>query len=215
MEPVTLLLMSLGPTRFAIRRIASSIESAGHPAPVDFVDHIHDRECRASGLRALSQAVVRPRRLMRADAVRTVASLNQMAAAEGLMVSAQVSLAALFDTGGDPHAKAALEGRTVDLLLSTADGVPICGIDITSGEGPAFRDHISARAFRKAGLALTSIRADVTVEDLGSQLCIALGLEPLDNSNGNQTTLLTAPIRRSDTAPLTDAGQRLRVVAAA
>lgn len=178
MEPVSFLLMSLGPTRMAIRGIAASMENAAPTTTVEYEARCKPQPRKEPGLRALSEATLRPRRLMRRDTAGMVDLLNRIASAEGLMVSAQVALSALFDTSGNKAAARALEGRAIDLLLSTADGVPICGIDVVETEGPAFRDHTAVRAFHKAGLPLVAIPADASLETVSAKLCQALGLGP-------------------------------------
>ncbi|UWQ21343.1 DUF2726 domain-containing protein [Jannaschia sp. W003] len=192
MDPIMLSLLSIGASGMVIRRCLSRAKARAADggrttaavAP-DPLDRGREEGTRVSALRSLSRTGLRVRSLVRPEAEPVLAKFQRIANSENLLLGTQVSLGALFapEEGSASAAAAAadavLAGRRVDVVLSTASGTPLCGVEIAParGEGaaPGFRDHVRARAFAAAGLPLATVPADADWTELRDLLCAAMG----------------------------------------
>ncbi|MEM8825058.1 MAG: hypothetical protein AAGF30_15730 [Pseudomonadota bacterium] len=159
MEPIAFSLLSLSSSGMAIRRLTAAMEAAREAAADPVADRL-SRKPRQSVLAALSTAIIRPRRLVSADAAPLVNRITRFAADNDLSIGMQVSLASLFELQGDSPASNALSRRRADMVLMDKTGAPLCGLELADQAGPAFRDHIRARAFEQANLPLLSVPVD-------------------------------------------------------
>lgn len=159
MDPVSLSLMSIGSTSVALRRLAKKME-AERPHPAEFVSSRGGNKPRASILRALSDATIRPRRILPPVSAHLIARLSRFAADNGLFVGANVALDTVIAVTDDELATAALAKRRVDLLICDLQGAPVCGVELAPRGGPDFSDHLTVRAFTQAGIPLISLPED-------------------------------------------------------
>ena len=180
MDPITLSLISVASTGQAVRRLAGAIDAARARAHAACAPWRVDRAPSdlLAGLEGLAAAPVAVRRLVPPGAEALAARLARFAAAHGLLLSFQVALDAIF-AADDPRAARALAARRVAVLLTTPDGAPVCGLDLTPDAGPCHRDRVRQRAFARAGLPLLRVALCEAWDDLRPRLeALAPGPEP-------------------------------------
>lgn len=151
MEPLSISLLALSASGLAICRATADGDTI-----IEFPAHRVDPAPRASILSTLA-AGLKMRKLFAPGQAEMLHALARFAAAEGLRIDMQVSLAALFDGGEEGAVASALRQRRVDVVISDMDGTPLCGVELPAGRGPAHRDAVRRMAFDGAGLPLLTL----------------------------------------------------------
>ena len=173
MEPMSLSLMALSASSMAIRRATATPEIT-----LEFPAHRIDAQPRASVLSALA-AGLRKRKLFAPRQSDMLHALARFAASQGLRIDMQVSLAGLFETGDDDLSPvaSALRQRRIDVVISDMEGMPLCGVELPAGRGPAHRDAVRRRAFAAAELPLLTLYDDSGWQTCHAELMDVLGVD--------------------------------------
>ncbi|WP_298434306.1 hypothetical protein [uncultured Jannaschia sp.] len=174
MDPTGLSLMAISATSIALRRY-SDMSRDDVPA---FPAHRIDGPPRASAIERLRMSGLRIRSLVDVGRQAISRRLGRFAAGLGLELHAQVSLAGIIEAPGDPAVEAILRGRRLDYVLSDEYGLPLCGIALVSGPGPAYRDSVCQHALALVGLPLVTVSVRADWAETRARLTAALNLEP-------------------------------------
>ena len=151
MEPLSLSLLAISASGLAASRSATRTMIVA-----DFPALRLEPTPRTSVLSTLA-AGLRTRRLFRPSQSDMLHALARFAATEGLRIDMQVSLAALFEDPNEGAVASALRQRRVDVVISDMDGMPLCGVELPAGRGPAHRDAVRRMAFDGAQLPLLTL----------------------------------------------------------
>ncbi len=130
---------------------------------------------RSEQLRLVSYAKFSGRRLMTVDEERVFNTLGSIIAGMGLdwRVMAQINLGEIIDTD-DAAALAAVRDQHIDMLIVSADQLPIAAIEYAgntvAAADVAVQDAIKREALRRAGIAYLEIVAEDSDADLQEQM---------------------------------------------
>ena len=194
MDPAGLSLLALSASSVALRRY-NELSKGEIPA---FPGHRIDGRPREGIIVRLKRARPRVRSLIDAGRERVARKLHRFAAASGMRLHTQVALSAVICVEGDPEVAAALRWRKVDFLIADETGLPLCGIAVVQGTGPAYRDSVCHAAFRAAGLPMVTLSTCAEWDDIRAKLVAAL---KLDAPAANQFALPPPARAGSNTGP--------------